>query len=328
MLTVNKCRWLGALFVLITVGGLVLAQQPGQPATKPTQADPFAQPNPGTGATPAAGAPQKLSLEDLISRALKENPDIRVGEAKVKEAEAELSRTRMTVAQKVIAFHASLVTTRKLVEEGEDRLKAITKLVANGTTSQKDLREAELSLTQAKAELARLEAELPYLLGQSPRTGKAEGTSADAAERLLYWRALEKAGAAYDHAFPVEKVAGSIADKVRKALDAPITLKANAKQIGDWLDFFKDKMGVSFLDMLPQEVKGQSVSLGLSEPVPTGAALQAFSDLTGLRFAVREYGILVTKGDLPPGSVPLHVFWKSGSAQEKASGQTTTPAPK
>jgi hypothetical protein len=325
MSTVNKCRWLGALFVLITVGGVVLAQQPAQPPAKPTQTDPFAQP--GSGAPPAAGAPQKMSLEELIARALKENPDIRVGEAKVKEAEAELSRARMTVAQKVIAFHASLVTTRKLVEEGEDRLKAIAKLVANGTTSQKDLRDAELSLTQAKAELARLEAELPYLLGQSPRTGKMEGTGVEVAEKWLYLNALQKAGGAFEHVFPNEKVTGSIGDKVRKALDAPISLKADEKTIGDWLDFFKDKMGVSFLDMLPKDVKGQKVSLGLSEPVPTGAALQAFSDLTGLRFAVREYGILVTKGDLPPSSVPLHSFWKTHSAPEKPSGQTS-PAPK
>src|SRR4051812_17523488 len=38
---------------------------------------------------------EKASLESLLAQALKNNPDIRVAESKVREAEAELNRVRM-----------------------------------------------------------------------------------------------------------------------------------------------------------------------------------------------------------------------------------------
>src|SRR5205823_10488997 len=44
------------------------------------------------------------TLEEMLTNALKDNPDIRVAEAKVREAEAELNRTRLQVTQKVLAF--------------------------------------------------------------------------------------------------------------------------------------------------------------------------------------------------------------------------------
>src|SRR5262249_12081762 len=53
--------------------------------------------------------------------------------------------------------------------------------------------------------------------------------------------------------------------------------------------------------------------------VPLGAALQALEDqLPGLRFTVRDYGILVTfKSGPPPGAVSVHEFWKGDAAKEK-----------
>src|SRR5437660_737827 len=42
------------------------------------------------------------TLEEMLNKALKDNPDIRVAEAKVREAEAELNRTRLQVTQKVL----------------------------------------------------------------------------------------------------------------------------------------------------------------------------------------------------------------------------------
>src|SRR5438067_1850675 len=80
--------WFTVSLVLLAAG-LVQGQQP-------------------TGASGASGPPgkeaaekEKLKLEELLSRALKDNPDVRVAEAKVREAEAELNRARLLVAQKV-----------------------------------------------------------------------------------------------------------------------------------------------------------------------------------------------------------------------------------
>jgi hypothetical protein len=288
-----------ALLAPIVCRGVVLAQQPaGQP---PPQKQ---------GQT----TPDKMSLEELLALALKEHPDVRVAEARLREAEAELSRARMQVAQKVIAHHAAAAATRVAVEEAAQQLARLQKV--KGAVTQDELRAAETALAQKKAELARLEAEQPLLLGQWKVT-------LDARERERFYELhLRNAEGLWRWEVRPRDAApeGGIADKVRKALDAPITLKFENKPLSDVLGEFKEATGVAFLDMLPQEVRAQKVSLGLSESVPTGAALQALSDLTGVQFAVREYGILVTKGDLPSGAMPLQSFWKGGSWK-------TNPAP-
>src|SRR3989442_3304097 len=62
-----------------------------------------------------------LSLEEMLAQALKANPDIRVAESKLREAEAKLNRTRLQVMQKVIAFQHTLEAQRSVVKEAEVR---------------------------------------------------------------------------------------------------------------------------------------------------------------------------------------------------------------
>src|SRR5437660_11022803 len=50
----------------------------------------------------------KLSLEETSAQALQQTPDIRVAEAKIREAEAELTRTRLQVMQKTITLYHAL----------------------------------------------------------------------------------------------------------------------------------------------------------------------------------------------------------------------------
>src|SRR5262245_61920500 len=120
-MSATTSRLLAGVFLVLLFGrGYVLAQQP---ESKPGgAANPF-------GGNPAAGtpAPDKLTLEELLARALKEHPDIRVAEAKLKEADAELSRARVVVAQKVISFHASLVSARHQVEEARSEERRVGK---------------------------------------------------------------------------------------------------------------------------------------------------------------------------------------------------------
>src|SRR5439155_11675590 len=92
-------------------------------------------------------APEKLTLEELLNRALKDNPDVRVGEAKLREAEAELSRTRLQVAQKVIAAQAALDAARKTVEAAEDKYKRLAAMGA--AVAREELKEAEQALARA-----------------------------------------------------------------------------------------------------------------------------------------------------------------------------------
>src|SRR5438477_8495528 len=67
-----------------------------------------AVPEPKTGGEAAGKSAPAPSLEELLTRALKDNPDIRVAETKVREAEAELNRIRLQVMQKVVAYQHDL----------------------------------------------------------------------------------------------------------------------------------------------------------------------------------------------------------------------------
>src|SRR3984957_10391985 len=62
---------------------------------------------------------KKSLLEEMLEQALRNNPDIKVAEAKLHEAEAELNRTRLAVTQKVATLYAALDAARKGVEVAE-----------------------------------------------------------------------------------------------------------------------------------------------------------------------------------------------------------------
>src|SRR5262245_55933437 len=150
-------RLAAALAVLVACGGLAFAQKPGSPDDKPKAADT------GKADKPAAG-----SLEEMLAQALRNNPDIRVAEAKVREAEAELNRTRLQVTQRVVTFRQDLESLRATVREAQARLDRLTQLEqkGRGVVAREEVRSAELTLMKYKAELAKAEAELPYLLGK------------------------------------------------------------------------------------------------------------------------------------------------------------------
>src|SRR5947208_549434 len=75
----------------------------------------FAQAGGGGGSAaqkPQAKPEKPATLEEMLAKALKDNPDIRVAESKVREAEAELNRVRLQVMQKLVALQHSLKTQR------------------------------------------------------------------------------------------------------------------------------------------------------------------------------------------------------------------------
>src|SRR5262249_49519257 len=78
----------------------------------------------------SSGQPAKQAeptLEEMLNKALKDNPDIRVAEAKMREADAELNRTRLQVTQKVLIFHHSRESQKAMVKVAEDNLARVRK---------------------------------------------------------------------------------------------------------------------------------------------------------------------------------------------------------
>src|SRR5271166_4465956 len=98
----TRLAGLAALLALL-LGGPALAQEGGAP------------PNPKK----PAEEKKPSALEELIAQALRDNPDVRVAEAKVREAEAELNRARLQAIQKVVAHQHTIETLTTAVTSAE-----------------------------------------------------------------------------------------------------------------------------------------------------------------------------------------------------------------
>jgi outer membrane protein TolC len=146
--------WINVLApAMLLAATTVVSSQPPDPNAKPAP-------------TKDKEAPAKSQLEQMLEIALKSNPDLRVADAKAREADAELSRARLAVTRKVVLLYNNLETARANVNVAEKLAKRLRAMSGSGGVAAQDLDEAEAKLVQAKAELAKLEAEIPYLLGQ------------------------------------------------------------------------------------------------------------------------------------------------------------------
>src|SRR5437773_1869215 len=96
----------------------------------------------------------KRSLDDLLATALKHSPDVQVAQAKVREAEAERRRTRLTLLQRVIEANAAVEANRAMVGHAEAVFKRISSLFKTGQVSSEEMQKAEAQLVAAKAQLA------------------------------------------------------------------------------------------------------------------------------------------------------------------------------
>jgi hypothetical protein len=310
------------VLVLLLTLGASLAQ--GQPSSDPNKAE--------------KGKPEKTrsKLEELIDEALRNNPDIRVAEAKMREAEAELARTRLVVTQKLVQQQAELEAARKTLEEAEKRYQSVIRMKATmpRAVSLEDERASEVIVQRAKADLAKVEAEAPYLLGRNPvAKGAPLSVWVDLSPTMQKSAWLWEGDGSYRfmaghglRGFTFESkpvMQGPMAERIRKALDTPVELKIEKVPAGDALQFLLKQGGD--LPVVNRVNLTEPVQLVGRDKVPLGAALQMLLDqLSGedVHLLVREYGILVTTGKaMPAGAVELHEFWK-GSVHTKPATET------
>jgi hypothetical protein len=254
----------------------------------------------------------------------------------VNEAEAELNRTKLQVMQKVVALHADLQKARAKVAYAESRFKRFQQLHERKAIDETVLDEAQNTLAAAKAELASLEAQMPALLGKPPQKVEAEKAKQDyeaAVSAGLRYLSRVQAGkerltelevlglAAAQQAAPVP-----VAEKVRKALDTPITVDFREAPFTEVLEHLQDKTGVAFRSQVGRyKDVNPKISLKFSEPLPLRAVLQAVEDefppgsiVDSIRFVVRDYGLLaVPTGNVPPGAVLLDRLPERQPASDK-----------
>jgi hypothetical protein len=270
----------------------------------------------------------QAGLEELLAAALKANPDIRVAESKLHEAEAELYRARMKVFNRIATLQQDFKHLKAEVDQAAAEYDRVKRSFEQGAVPQATMHQSASALQKAKTELARAEAEMDLLVGKH---------SAQATEM---WRALmgEKAihfvpdgtirlwdpqsGKAIkdDELPPTATIQTPMAEKILKALDTPF----KAGQPGE-------VSGRDFIDLLRQHAKGINIQasvndldsfkmLQLTQQVPLGAAFQWAEDQFGWRFVIREYGIVAADpSTLPPGAPTLLDFWRKAKAGEQGA---------
>jgi hypothetical protein len=318
-INVIACAGLLALVGAATLHG----QQPGAP-DKPL-GDEVKTPGPDA-AKPAA----KSKLEEFLAQALQNNADIRVATAKLNEAEAELHRARLQVMQKVVQSYQAVEAAKAAADFRQKEYERVKQLEGSGAVTHAIVDEREKALAAAKAQLATAEADLSFLVGKAPAEQLAvqvfrweesllQQRNAELSRRealLHYTAALRLAQAQWNWSKPAP---GPVADKLRKALDRPITLTAEEEPLSRILKIIRDANPELHIQVQPGTPLESRVTVKL-ENIPLGAALQWLEDvLPAYQVVVRDYGLLLAKREsLPPRALLLNDFWKGGDKPKGA----------
>ena len=277
-------------------------------------------------------------LDGLIGAALTNDAEVKMAQAKLQLADAEVARARQQVTHKVIALDSSVREQKKLVATSEQLFAISDQAYKQKQGSFQELLFAREKLEVAQSKLAQLETELKLMTGGGPvRVGASAG-----------WNDLDKAHAVgalatscvachtpqvglsagkakvdlsastflFDEFHVPFKVklrapAGPISDRIRGAMDKVVKLGAKDEKVTfeQALETFKKDAGLD----VPVRVDAKtSAIISLGEELPVGAWLQLFADGTpDTRILVREYGLLVTNKELnPPDAISVFEFWK------------------
>jgi hypothetical protein len=333
-----------AVFAWLLGASLVLAQPPAKDPVPPKTTGPVLTGSgsstltlTGVTTTSSSGTTAKKlepgSLEEMLDKALRNNPDILAAEAKVREAEAECNRVRHQVVAKIVGLRMDIENAKKTLAIAESMLK----LELDARSQRSVVLPLQSNVEKQKAELGKLEAELKAVLGSY---AQVKNTAFDANGVLPlystvftttnspYWvpftnTATLAPSAAYFSLTSTQTVQTPMAERIKAALDKTVSLdEFPDARLKDVLGFLTKKAGVDVPFRMLGKTEEEPVSL-MNAELPLGAWLQAIEDsVPNLRFVVREYGILATTKDrIPDGAITVQEFWRQGA-------KAKTPAPK
>jgi hypothetical protein len=227
----------------------------------------------------------------------------------------------------VVKLQSELDLVRSKIKAAEAMLAQTQQRVKQGVSTAEEVQVAEANLLTAKAELAKLEAEIPALLGK--RTGVESLTFTPDGGAIL-WGGTDGSVRIWDATTgkivwgkpkqpSADQVAADMATRLQKALDAPVEIDFSSVPIEDALTHLFRQVGdIPLVVRLEDQA---SITLKAPLAIPLGAALQMIQDRypDSLEFVVRDYGILVTERNKLPNDtiITVHDFWKL--ARKKAA---------
>ncbi|MBN2217278.1 MAG: hypothetical protein JW719_07865 [Pirellulales bacterium] len=284
---------------------------PGEPGPNPWEAASIPREVVLEWAMAATPAGEDLpGLEALLEKAYETNPQVIEAQAQLQQAQAAVERARMEVARQIVRTRAQWEVRRRAVQCLSDALKK--------TPDDDKLLQ---QYVDARAKLAQIEMELPYLGQAPPKQGRLHrvatpptwdpyGLPGAGAPNPRAGMLRPGSGVAENPPYP----AATASPEIRKALQT--TLDANFTQVplAEVIAYLREKTGVNFF-MADTGMADELVVLQLKS-VTLAALLQALEDGsgTGLKCFVRPYGILVTNrdyGDILSESQAVRVLHQS-----------------
>jgi hypothetical protein len=283
--------------------GILVASGYGQP--------PGGQPGPGQplGLRSAVGPSKNPDPTDaLVQAALAIDPDVRLAQAKMLLAEAELAKAKQAIALKVMALKATIQDLKIQVDLVSQKAQLNER--GGATVALADLLDSRLSLERAKGALAKAELELKLLTtgAQTETHTGTSSTSTSTGSASDYVQAANQAFSKYQK--EKNETRGPMADRIRTALDKKVKLGNRGEQVGvvKALEIFKNEAG---LDVPFHAHTSQASVRPDGQELTVGAWIQLFEDNNPVVFYVREYGLLVTAREVsPPNALTVFELWK------------------
>ena len=343
-------RLLDSLFMTLGVFVLVASgQQPGSPGPGPQTGGSGSAQKPGLPGGP--GQPSKEKKGDgpssdskkadpadlLVQAALANDPDVKLAQAKIQLADAELAKARQAVVLKVLTLNATIQDLKQQTAVHVANQTETQALHKSGAAPMSQLLAATSKVQQAQSELAKAELELKLMTGGMPKeAGMNQGswtvpntTPNTAGMPFNNWIIQPFAGSPYqnygttgfvlvDAGQGKQATKGPIPERIRAALDKTVKLAPKGEQVtfAKALEVFKNEAG---LDVPVREVAKVSPITSEGEELPVGAWFELFTDNTpDSRLYVREYGLLITaKSNAPSDAITVGDLWKRSPTLKK-----------
>jgi hypothetical protein len=183
----------------------------------------------------------------MLTQAMDRNLGVIALKAKVALAEAELRSARLEVARQLIALRAEEQIQTRAAELARTQIKRVEQKSRQGQAAGDEMDVAKNALIDAQARLSRTEMELRFLIGKMP-----PGVSAAVVQSA-----------------PLQVPQGPVADAIRKATDAIITLEFMEAPMKSALEFIQQSGKIAItvdwgcpIDPEPEGSKAECCSSG------------------------------------------------------------------
>jgi hypothetical protein len=172
--------------MMLALGLALVTPRSGSAQSGQPPADPNASQD-----DPAKSAPKQTpsTLEEMLGQALKQNSDILVAEAKLRQTQAEYQRVKSQTAAEIGSLVAKSAAVHGILKECKRRLDTLYRLRAKGggIVSDIEIGDAEVSVAKYGGDALEMDTRLAYLLGMPINdivNAYKDSTSPEALEKI------------------------------------------------------------------------------------------------------------------------------------------------